>query len=101
MSDEKRRGGEEEGGEGGPGLAYKVFVDMEENLDKLKLLHYEESFCKTLGFKPFSRYAHICFYFTPTVNWFAYVVNVAWVHFFTIFFLHNLLFYLYEITVIS
>ncbi len=59
MSEEKRRGEEE--GEGGPGLAFKVFVDMEEFLDKLKLLHYEESFCKTLGFKPFSRYTRMFF----------------------------------------
>ena len=40
---------------GGPGLAYQVFIDMEEMLDKLKLLHYETTFCKQLGFKPFSR----------------------------------------------
>ncbi len=57
-ADERRRGGEEgQGSEmGGPGLAYQPFVVMEELLDKLKLLHYEESFCKQLAFKPFSRY---------------------------------------------
>lgn len=31
---------------------------MEEFLDKLKLLHYETTFCKELGFKPFSRFAY-------------------------------------------
>ena len=52
---EERRRGDEGSEEAGPGLAYQPFVDMEELLDKLKLLHYEESFCKQLGFKPFSR----------------------------------------------
>ena len=54
MSDDRRRGDDVEG-EGGPGLVFQVFVNMEEFLDKLKLLHYEETFCKQLGFKPFSR----------------------------------------------
>ena len=54
MADEDDRRGGEEGG--GPGDRYQPFVVMEELLDKLKLLHYEESFCKQLGFKPFSRY---------------------------------------------
>ena len=43
-------------GEGGPGMAYQVYIDMETLLDKLKLISYEESFCRQLGFKPFSRY---------------------------------------------
>ncbi|CAD5111160.1 DgyrCDS496 [Dimorphilus gyrociliatus] len=46
-------GGEESGG---PGAAFQQFVVMEEFLDKLKLLHYETTFCKDLGFKPFSRH---------------------------------------------
>ena len=54
MSEDRRRGEEMEV-DGGPGLVYQVFVNMEECLDKLKLLHYEETFCKQLGFKPFSR----------------------------------------------
>jgi len=41
---------------GGPGGVYQLFVIMEELLDKLKLLHYESSFCRQLGHKPFSRY---------------------------------------------
>ena len=53
---------------GGPGAAYQVFVVMEEFLDKLKLLHYEETFCRQLGFKPFNRYKknfpkHIDYYY--------------------------------------
>jgi estrogen-related receptor beta like 1 len=51
--DDRRRG--DDGMEGGPGSSYQVFVIMEELLDKLKLLNYEETFCKQLGFKPFSR----------------------------------------------
>jgi len=45
------------GGEanGGAGTAYRSFVIMEELLDKLKLLHYDDSFCRQLGLKPFSR----------------------------------------------
>ena len=53
MADDKR---EEGAVAGGPGDAYQPFVIMEELLDKLKLLRYEESFCRQLGFKPFSRY---------------------------------------------
>ena len=55
MADEQRRS-EDGGVEQGPGLAYQSFVQMENLLDKFKLLHYEESFCQQLGFKPFSRY---------------------------------------------
>ena len=55
MSDERRRS-DDAGSEVGPGLAFQSFVQMENLLDKFKLLHYEESFCQQLGFKPFSRY---------------------------------------------
>ena len=51
MSEERR----EDVVTGGPGDVYQPFVIMEELLDKLKLLRYEESFCRQLGFKPFSR----------------------------------------------
>ena len=57
-ADERRRGGggnDDGEASGGPGAVYQPFVIMEELLDKLKLLHYEETFCKQLGFKPFSR----------------------------------------------
>lgn len=53
MSDEKKR--DDEPTEQGPGYAYQSFVQMEEFLDKLKLLNYEASFCLQLGFKPFHR----------------------------------------------
>jgi len=45
------------GGEtsGGGASMYQPFLIMEELLDKLKLLHYDDGFCRQLGFKPFSR----------------------------------------------
>ena len=55
MAEEGRRGGAEDGTEKGPGHAYMQFVVMEEMLDKLKLLNYEQEFLKGLGFKPLSR----------------------------------------------
>jgi len=58
MADDNRNGADAGvGGEavGGPGAAYQPFVIMEELLDKLKLLHYDDSFCRQLGIKPFSR----------------------------------------------
>jgi hypothetical protein len=39
-------------GEEGPGDA---FIMMEQILDMLKLLDYENKFCKNKGFKPLSR----------------------------------------------
>ena len=40
-----------------PLLAQLVFVKMEEVMDKLKLLDYEEGFCAALKFKPFPRWS--------------------------------------------
>ena len=54
-ADERKRGGDDGEEIGGPGAAYQQFVIMEELLDKLKLLHYEETYCRQLGFKAFSR----------------------------------------------
>ncbi|XP_077985611.1 intraflagellar transport protein 57 homolog [Glandiceps talaboti] len=56
MADD-RRGGEGAGGsDGGPGQMYVPFIVMEELLDKLKLLNYEEDFLRGVGFKPLSRH---------------------------------------------
>jgi len=61
MADDDGKEGEDDGagGEvsGGAEAAYQPFVIMEELLDKLKLLHYDDGFCRELGLKPFSRYA--------------------------------------------
>lgn len=56
MSEEGRRGGAGEDGEVGPGQLFMHFVIMEDLIDKLKLLEYEEKFLKSLGFKPLSRH---------------------------------------------
>lgn len=57
MADNDEPAGDDGAGEanGGAGTAYRPFVIMEELLDKLKLLHYDDSFCRQLGLKPFSR----------------------------------------------
>lgn len=36
-----------------PLLAHLVFIKMEDIMDKLKLLDYENGFCKELKIKPF------------------------------------------------
>jgi len=56
MADDDGKAGDGEvEASGGAGAAYQPFVIMEELLDKLKLLHYDDSFCRQLGLKPFSR----------------------------------------------
>ena len=57
MADDNRKA--DDGGEAGSGAGtmYQPFLIMEELLDKLKLLHYDDGFCRQLGFKPFSRSA--------------------------------------------
>ncbi len=54
MAEDGRRGGDD-ASEKGPGHSYMHFVLMEELLDKLKLLNYEQEYLKELGFKPLSR----------------------------------------------
>ena len=39
----------------GPGSAYRPFLVMEELLEKLKLLNYDEEYCRQLSQKPISR----------------------------------------------
>ena len=56
MSDDERHEDGASGEAGGPGMLYQPFVIMEELLDKLKLLHYEDGYCRQLGMKPFSRF---------------------------------------------
>jgi estrogen-related receptor beta like 1 len=41
--------------DGGPGAPYLTFVVMEELLDKLKLLSYDQEFIKDLKMKPLTR----------------------------------------------
>lgn len=55
MSDDEENGVVDEE-EMGPGMAYQPFLIMEELSDKLKLLHYEQSYCIKAGHKPISRH---------------------------------------------
>lgn len=59
---EEGGGGERRGGEGaeaaaerGPGAAYQMFVTMEDLLEKLKLLDYEEEALRRHNMRPLSR----------------------------------------------
>ncbi|KAA0203684.1 hypothetical protein HAZT_HAZT010552 [Hyalella azteca] len=47
---------DDEGSETSPGLSYKIFVRMEELLDKLKLLDYDHLFVMKLRMKPLNRH---------------------------------------------
>ncbi|XP_038653806.1 intraflagellar transport protein 57 homolog isoform X2 [Scyliorhinus canicula] len=53
MADDGRRGDE---GERGPGAAYQMFVTMEDLLDKLKLMNYEEDLIRRNNMKALSRH---------------------------------------------
>ena len=57
MSGEAARRGAVEMSEGGPGALYQMsFLVNESVTEMLKLLNYEETFCKEFSFKPFSRH---------------------------------------------
>lgn len=77
MSADERRRGEEVDESGGPGAAYQTFLIMEELLDKLKLLNYEATFCRQLGFKPFSRH-YFALQTNPGEQFFAFTSIAAW-----------------------
>ena len=55
MSEDKKRGGGDEEGDGGPGLVYMPFVIMEELLDKFRLLDYDKDFSRKMNLKPINR----------------------------------------------
>ncbi|KAK2170119.1 hypothetical protein LSH36_4g09041 [Paralvinella palmiformis] len=77
MSTEDKRRGEDDDESGGPGGAYQTFLIMEELLDKLKLLNYETTFCRQLGFKPFSRH-YFALPTNPGEQFFAFTSIAAW-----------------------
>ncbi|XP_013389445.1 intraflagellar transport protein 57 homolog [Lingula anatina] len=76
MSDDRRRG-EDADGDGGPGALYMPYVQMEDLLDKLKLMDYEKEFCKEFGFKPFSRH-YFALPTNPGEQFFAFTSLAAW-----------------------
>jgi len=75
MADDGKEGdsGAGEDATGGAVAAYQPFVIMEELLDKLKLLHYDDGFCRQLGLKPFSRYCTLAVDFWLLQYWLAKV----------------------------
>ncbi|XP_019625993.1 PREDICTED: intraflagellar transport protein 57 homolog isoform X2 [Branchiostoma belcheri] len=76
MSEEGRRGADE-GAEKGPGQAYQVFVVMEDLVDKLKLLQYEDGFIKGWGFKPLPRH-YFAIPTNPGEQFYAFTSLCAW-----------------------
>ncbi|CAH1261420.1 IFT57 [Branchiostoma lanceolatum] len=76
MAEEGRRGAEE-GSEKGPGQAYQVFVVMEDLVDKLKLLQYEDGFIKGWGFKPLPRH-YFAIPTNPGEQFYAFTSLCAW-----------------------
>lgn len=61
-----------------PGLGYlSTFIQMEEFLDKLKLLCYEKEFCREWGFRQFSRH-YFAIATNPGEQFYAFTNIVAW-----------------------
>lgn len=76
--DERRNpdeGGDE--GEEGPGAAFKMFVSMENVLDKLKILNYEREFCRELKAKPISRH-YFAIPTNPGEQFHSFICVCAW-----------------------
>ena len=70
-------GGAEAAVDGGPGLAYMPFVVMEDLLDKLKLLNYEEQFVKDLKMRPLTRH-YFVLQTNPGEQFFLFTSLAAW-----------------------
>ena len=66
-----------EEGEGGPGLVYMPFVVMEDLLDKLKLLHYEQEFVAELKMRPLNRH-YFVLQTNPGEQFFMFTSLAAW-----------------------
>ena len=69
--------GRGEEGEGGPGLVYMPFVVMEDLLDKLKLLHYEQEFVAELKMRPLNRH-YFVLQTNPGEQFFMFTSLAAW-----------------------
>ena len=63
--------------EGGPGLVYMPFVVMEDLLDKLKLLHYEQEFVAELKMRPLNRH-YFVLQTNPGEQFFMFTSLAAW-----------------------
>ncbi|XP_019381323.1 PREDICTED: intraflagellar transport protein 57 homolog [Gavialis gangeticus] len=81
---EEGGGGERRGGEGaeaaverGPGAAYHMFVTMEDLLEKLKLLDYEEEALRRHNMRPLSRH-YFALPTNPGEQFYMFCVLAAW-----------------------
>merc|ERR1712018_992779 len=63
--------------DGGPGLAYMPFVVMEDLLDKLKLLNYEEEFVQELKMRPLNRH-YFVLQTNPGEQFYLFTSLAAW-----------------------
>uniref|UniRef100_A0A3P9AAA4 Intraflagellar transport protein 57 homolog n=1 Tax=Esox lucius TaxID=8010 RepID=A0A3P9AAA4_ESOLU len=78
MADDNRRG---EDDERGPGAAYQMFVVMEDLLDKLKLLDYEEEVLSKHNMKPLSRHYFASSAYMPSnpgEQFFMFTIIASW-----------------------
>ncbi|XP_014788112.1 intraflagellar transport protein 57 homolog [Octopus bimaculoides] len=75
MSEEKRRTEEIE--DVSPGIAYLPFVNMEELLEKLRLLNYEKSFMTIMNMKPLSRH-YFALPTNPGEQFYMFTCLAAW-----------------------
>ncbi|XP_013994611.1 intraflagellar transport protein 57 homolog [Salmo salar] len=77
MVDDNRRGDDERG----PGAAYQMFVVMEDLLDKLKLLDYEEEVLAKHNMKPLSRHYFASSAYMPSnpgEQFFMFTIIASW-----------------------
>ncbi|MBN3299229.1 intraflagellar transport protein 57 homolog [Amia ocellicauda] len=74
MAEDNRRGDEDERG---PGAAYQMFVMMEDLLDKLKLLDYEEEVLRKHNMKSLSRH-YFALPTNPGEQFFMFTIIASW-----------------------
>ncbi|CAG5136773.1 unnamed protein product [Candidula unifasciata] len=77
MSEDKKRGGGDDGEDGGPGLLYMPFVIMEELLDKLRLLDYDRDFARKMNLKPINRH-YFAVQTNPGEQFYMFTSLAAW-----------------------
>ncbi|KAF2356473.1 Intra-flagellar transport protein 57 [Trinorchestia longiramus] len=66
-----------DGSDMSPGLAYSIFISMEELLDKLKLLNYDQQFVSGLRMKPLNRH-YFALATSPGEQFYLFVSLAVW-----------------------
>lgn len=77
MSEDKKRGGGDDDGDGGPGLVHMPFVIMEELLDKFRLLDYDRDFSRKMNLKPINRH-YFAIQTNPGEQFYMFTSLAAW-----------------------